>query len=203
VLDAPSLPVADVADLNGDGLDDLVVMKASVPATHAEVRLSLGGAQFAEPILVEVGQALESMVIADLNADGIPDLAGVDVAGLNLYVLLGDGTGGFTLDTIVPLGTGADPRFTPETRAIEAADFNADGRMDLVLAASLDGTIVLLNETICPADITGDGSVDADDFFAYLDLFASGDNRADLTGDGTIDSQDFFALLDLFIETCA
>jgi len=61
------------------------------------------------------------------------------------------------------------------------------------------------------ADLTGpgndgvpDGMVDANDFFFYLGLFASGDPLADLTGgpsglpDCTIDANDFFAYLDAF-----
>ncbi len=54
----------------------------------------------------------------------------------------------------------------------------------------------------CPADLTGDGVVDASDFFAYLDLFAAEDPDADITGDGTIDGNDFFAYLDLFAAGC-
>ncbi len=54
----------------------------------------------------------------------------------------------------------------------------------------------------CAADMTGDGSVDADDFFAYLDLFAQGDTAADMTGDGSVDADDFFAYLDLFVQGC-
>ena len=54
----------------------------------------------------------------------------------------------------------------------------------------------------CPADITGDGVLDADDFFAYLDLFAAGDPGADITGNGVIDADDFFAYLDLFAAGC-
>ncbi len=54
----------------------------------------------------------------------------------------------------------------------------------------------------CPADIDGDGDLDAEDFFAYLDLFASGDDGADIDGDGDIDAEDFFAYLDLFAAGC-
>ncbi len=50
-----------------------------------------------------------------------------------------------------------------------------------------------------PADLQGDGDVDADDFFTYLDFFAAGDARADIQGDGDIDADDFFAFLDLFV----
>ncbi len=50
------------------------------------------------------------------------------------------------------------------------------------------------------ADIDGNGTVDADDFFDYLDLFASDDPAADITGNGVIDADDFFAYLDLFVQ---
>ncbi len=54
----------------------------------------------------------------------------------------------------------------------------------------------------CAADLDGDGDADADDFFTYLDLFASGDPAADIDGDGDIDADDFFAYLDLFAAGC-
>ncbi|MCB9846544.1 MAG: hypothetical protein H6811_11245 [Phycisphaeraceae bacterium] len=54
----------------------------------------------------------------------------------------------------------------------------------------------------CPADVDGDGDADGDDFFAYLDLFAGGDDRADLDGDGDNDADDFFAYLDVFALGC-
>ena len=54
----------------------------------------------------------------------------------------------------------------------------------------------------CPADIDGDGDLDAKDFFAYLDLFANGDDGADIDGDGDIDAEDFFGYLDLFAQGC-
>ncbi len=54
----------------------------------------------------------------------------------------------------------------------------------------------------CPADLDGDGDADAKDFFAYLDLFASGDDGADIDGDGDIDAEDFFGYLDLFVAGC-
>ncbi|MCB9844936.1 MAG: hypothetical protein H6811_02970 [Phycisphaeraceae bacterium] len=54
----------------------------------------------------------------------------------------------------------------------------------------------------CAADIDGDGDVDGDDFFGYLDLFVAGDARADIDGDGDRDADDFFAYLDLFAQGC-
>jgi len=55
----------------------------------------------------------------------------------------------------------------------------------------------------CPADLDGDGDADADDFFAFLDAFASGGfDVCDQDGDGDCDADDFFAYLDLFTQPC-
>ena len=54
----------------------------------------------------------------------------------------------------------------------------------------------------CPADLNGDGVVDADDFFLFLSLFAAGDPRADFNNDGVIDADDFFAYLTAFAAGC-
>ncbi|MCB9845976.1 MAG: hypothetical protein H6811_08335 [Phycisphaeraceae bacterium] len=50
--------------------------------------------------------------------------------------------------------------------------------------------------------LSRDGDADSDDFFAFLDLFAIGDDRADLDGDGDRDADDFFLYLDLFAAGC-
>ncbi len=55
----------------------------------------------------------------------------------------------------------------------------------------------------CAADLTGDGQADSDDFFAFLDAFASGDlGVCDIDGDGDCDADDFFGYLDLFALGC-
>ncbi|MCC5787524.1 MAG: dockerin type I repeat-containing protein [Phycisphaerales bacterium] len=54
----------------------------------------------------------------------------------------------------------------------------------------------------CPPDLNGDGVVDADDFFLFLQLFADGDPRADFNNDGVIDADDFFAFLNAFAAGC-
>jgi len=54
----------------------------------------------------------------------------------------------------------------------------------------------------CTPDIDRDGVLDASDFFAYLNLFATGSDAADLDGDGLIDASDFFEYLTLFAAGC-
>ncbi len=55
----------------------------------------------------------------------------------------------------------------------------------------------------CGADLDGDGDADADDFFSYLDAFASGDlGVCDVDGDQDCDADDFFGYLDVFAAGC-
>ncbi len=55
----------------------------------------------------------------------------------------------------------------------------------------------------CAADLDGDGDADADDFFDYLDAFATGNvGVCDIDGDGDCDADDFFGFLDLFATGC-
>ncbi len=74
-----------------------------------------------------------------------------------------------------------------------------------IVEAGIDGVLVsalTCSEPGCPADLDGNGTLDANDFFTFLDLFAAGDPAADITGNGVIDANDFFAYLDLFAAGC-
>jgi len=55
---------------------------------------------------------------------------------------------------------------------------------------------------VCPVDLNGDGVIDADDFFEFLDLFASQDPAADIDGSGVLDADDFFEFLAQFAAGC-
>ncbi len=80
----------------------------------------------------------------------------------------------------------------------QAGEDNAYGHGRIDALAAVDMALSLS----CPADIDGNGTLDADDFFAFLDLFAADDPAADITGNGVIDGNDFFAYLDLFAAGC-
>lgn len=82
------------------------------------------------------------------------------------------------------------------------SDVRCSATDDCATGYSLPATLEVDTGSCCPADTNGDGILDADDFFAYLDLFASGDPAADLTGNGAVDSVDFFTYLDLFTQGC-
>lgn len=52
------------------------------------------------------------------------------------------------------------------------------------------------------ADLNGDGVLDAEDFFLFLQWFANSDLRADINFDNNIDADDFLEFLDLFAQGC-
>jgi hypothetical protein len=64
-----------VADFDGDGILDLAVAESStVPGTIA-LLIGKGDGTFAPPVTFAVGQGSVTVVTADLNGDGKPDLA--------------------------------------------------------------------------------------------------------------------------------
>ncbi len=125
-----------VADVNGDGKPDLVVANVcskSSCSTHGVVTVLLGNGNgtFQTAVTYDSGafQAF-SVGVADVNGDGMPDIAVVNVQSHNVGVLLGNGDGTFqpavTYAAAGVLGNG------PQSVALD--DVNGDGKRDLILA---------------------------------------------------------------------
>ena len=79
-----------------------------------------------------------ALVSADFDGDGITDLAVADSGTNKVSVLLGLGTGAFRSAFLGPVPVGNLPY------TVLAADFNADGVMDLAAANSGAGTVTVL-----------------------------------------------------------
>ncbi|MEW6730749.1 MAG: FG-GAP-like repeat-containing protein [Acidobacteriota bacterium] len=84
------------------------------------------------------GMNPQFFAVADLNHDGISDLATANRLSSNISIFLGNGMGGFNTPTLIEL-TG-----TVELFAIVAADFNHDGNLDLATASANTSTILVL-----------------------------------------------------------
>jgi FG-GAP-like repeat len=112
-----------------------------------------------------------SVVVADFNGDGRPDMAVSDAQNNWVSVIVGSPNGGFAAGVTYPTGSGPT--------ALAAGDFNGDKKMDLAILDAYAGTISIL---LGNGDGTLQGRID----------YPVGQNpaglvAADFNGDGKID----------------
>lgn len=169
-----------VADLNGDGIPDLVGTAFGFGSNPGNVfiRMGEGNRKFAKPVNIGCGgyEPL-SIAVADVNHDNIPDLVVVNNGRQppygNVAVFLGNGDGTFHKPVTYEFGRYKDPT------AVTLGDFNGDGNVDMavttyhsgavhILLGRGDGTFVhagsytagLAPHSIVTADFNGDGIPD-------------------------------------------
>jgi hypothetical protein len=144
-----------VADFNGDGISDLAITNfGNITIADGNSLGQLVYAGTATPfIFFAAGQDEYPIAIGDFDADGKPDFAVLSTVPdpsngttmLTANIFLNNGTGGFG----APTSTFWVDSAIPTAASIVAADFNGDGKADLVVSDKQQVAIFLSN---------GDGS---------------------------------------------
>lgn len=130
---------AKLADLNGDGVLDLVAVGASGPSTGGiSIRMGDGAGGFgAASTFTDSGYFWASVALGDITGDGVQDIV---VAGSNgglagaALVLKGNGNGSFQRMATYATETGY-------SAAVALEDINSDGVLDLLTAGSAAGSL--------------------------------------------------------------
>jgi hypothetical protein len=134
------LPAA-AADLNGDGIPDLVGYNSTSSLTSLAIAFGNGDGTFGVPETFPLqGNEFNSgptITIADWNGDGHLDIAAMPGGPYYTYFFLGDGTGHFTAQ---PTGI-----LLSNTPFLAVGDFNGDGLPDV--ASASDSIWVLKNHS--------------------------------------------------------
>jgi hypothetical protein len=149
-------PAASVlaADLNGDGIPDLVTADATCCGYGSDtisVFLASGDGTFAEPVDYATGSQPISVAAGDFDGDGHVDLAVANSGSTNVSVFFGDGTGAFAPGILI--GVGWRPAF------VASGDFDGDGISDLATANGSGGNGSTL--TVSALRGTGQGGFEA------------------------------------------
>ncbi len=132
-----------------------------------------------------VGRIPTSMVVADFDADGNPDIALINWYDGSVQVLYGDGKGGSSYSYQMPVGT---PPYEGAVN-LAAGDFNGDGIVDLAVVTG-DGYVHILK-------FAGDRSFsDSTETHVCADpeYIATGDFNNDGTLDVVVSCQEPFGM---------
>ncbi len=164
-----------VADLNGDGVPDIVAVNPNT--LTLSVLLGNGDGTYRPLTAYAVGNDPTAVAIGDLNGDGYSDLVVMNSLSNTFSVLLGNGDGTFEPQQTYVVGGPPNGQFYGSDLAL--GDFNGDGKLDIMATNSMDNTLKMFigngdgtfqagvpittvspGSTFAVADLNGDGTVD-------------------------------------------
>jgi hypothetical protein len=125
---ASVLSAITAANINGDGYPDLYAADGSSGTIFALLGTGTGSFTVSGHVYGS-GFVPEDIKAVDLNRDGIDDVAAIDSFSFTLATALADGHGGFSSGL-----TTADQYGGQGPTSLGVADFNGDGRPDLVIS---------------------------------------------------------------------
>jgi hypothetical protein len=136
-------------NFNGDSKPDLAFVNEGNDTVTVLLNNGSGGFTQAPTSPFPVGSQPVCVAVGDFNGDGNSDLVITNSGSNTVTELYGNGKGGFTEAPGSPFPVGTDPEF------VAVADFNGDGKPDLVVANSDDSTVsILLNSYSATTPVT-------------------------------------------------
>jgi hypothetical protein len=158
-------PSAALGDLDGDGDLDIADLGSG---DDLSIRLNQGNGTFATPLLQDLSNNLNELLIADFNDDGIGDLVTLDESENQVAIWLGQGDGTFAVSTTLN---------SNQPVAAALGDLDGDGDIDLadlgsgevsIYLNSGNGNLTEVNhynvdqgsESMSLGDVNGDGHLD-------------------------------------------
>jgi hypothetical protein len=186
------------ANINGDGIPDLVVGNAT--GSGVAVLLGNAGGSFQLPAFAATTASVLSIAVADFNGDRLDDAAVFDPRSRSVIILMNHGGQLSAATPTYPIAVGQGAKLV-------AGDFNGDGRPDLVLVClgtqltvltgNGDGTFATRSITLSAktflrggaavGDLNKDGR---DDLALTEDQSGSGGDVLLLMGDASVVLQD-------------
>jgi hypothetical protein len=134
-IEAPG--AVDVADLNGDGNSDIIVVNTG--DNDILVYLGLGGNRFEAPLFYSTGTDPVGLTVADLTGTGVPDLIVANAGSNDLSIFIGIGQGAnWTLETGPRLTVGDEPVSTT------VADVDGNGIPDIICVDKGSNNVLVL-----------------------------------------------------------
>ncbi|MGE0588004.1 MAG: FG-GAP-like repeat-containing protein [Cyclobacteriaceae bacterium] len=116
-----------VGDFNEDGnLDIITVSQENTDAVS--LLLGDGAGNLAAPVFFGAGDTPQGIDVGDLNKDGHLDVLVTNRGTPDVYIFLGNGTGGFSAPTIIAITNVWD---------IAVADFNGDSNPDFAVTVNV------------------------------------------------------------------
>ncbi|MEV4659073.1 LamG-like jellyroll fold domain-containing protein [Micromonospora sp. NPDC049301] len=167
-------------DFSGDGAPDVVYRAAD---NTIQMVQGNGAGGWLTSLPTQIGTSLSAANLAvaakDFSGDGKPDLLWRSASDGNLYMLNGNGAGGWLSGTSVKIG----PNVSAADLMVYSKDFSGDGKPDIIYRSSADKNLYLLkgngsggwlsttptligpnvsaaNLLVSPGDFDGDGKAD-------------------------------------------
>ena len=197
-----SLGQVVVADIDGDGKPDLIVVGSTISVYR---NISTGGtitsSSFAAPLHFGAANNYQAIAVGDIDGDGVPDLvvAGYNVSGYypsdSIYVLRNISTVG-AINFASPGAFFANSYSGFGTYGIAIMDIDGDGKADVV-ATEQGAFISVYQNTATPGTITTSSLAAPVNFSCGTTL--NGLAAGDLDGDGKPDIAAIDAVSDVWV----